>query len=100
MDDEIAEMLDRKRESANLDYKEGFVWKRENRDMQFGLIKDLIGMANTRDGGTIILGVKDGNFETVGVSDDIMNSFDHSKIGEMLHRYGKPKATFQVKRSR
>ena len=55
----IADLINKKIETANLDYKEGFEWTKENRDKRLELIKDILAMANTRDGGTIILGVKD-----------------------------------------
>lgn len=72
----IADLINKKFETANLDYKEGFEWTKENRDKRFELIKDILAMANTRDGGTIILGVKDDTCELVGVSKEIWDSFD------------------------
>ena len=50
MASEIEELITRKIESANLDYKEGFIWEKQNRDLQLELIKDIMAMANTRDG--------------------------------------------------
>jgi len=92
----IADLINKKIETANLDYKEGFEWTRDNRDKRFELIKDILAMANTRDGGTIILGVKDDTRELVGVSKEIWDSFDQSSVAEMVHRYSKPKVNLQV----
>ena len=92
----IADLINKKIETANLDYKEGFEWTKENRDKRLELIKDILAMANTRDGGTIILGVKDDTRELVGVSKEIWDSFDQSSVAEMVHRYGKPKVNLQV----
>ena len=54
---EFIDAIRRRTETANVDYKAGFEWSKANKDQQFELIKDMIGMANTRDGGMIILGV-------------------------------------------
>ena len=40
--EEISELITRKSETAHVDYKAGFEWKRENRDQQLGLIRDMI----------------------------------------------------------
>lgn len=99
MSSEIEKLIERKAESANLDYKGGFKWHKENRDLQFELIRDLMGMANTRDGGTIILGVEDGSYELKGVNKEIRDSLDQTDIAQMLHRYGSPKARIDVKKA-
>jgi hypothetical protein len=96
MDTVIKELINKRIETANLDYKAGFEWAKKNRDHQFELIRDILAMANTRDGGTIILGVKDDTRELAGVSKEVWNSFDQSAIGEMVHRYSKPKVGLQV----
>ena len=100
MNSEIEKLIQKKSETANLDYKEGFKWHRENRNLQFELIRDLMAMANTRDGGTIIIGVEDGSFELKGVNSEIRNSLDQTDIAQMLHRYGKPKARIEVQKQR
>jgi hypothetical protein len=92
----ITELINTQLETANLDYKEGFEWAKQNRDKQFELIKDILAMANTRDGGTIVLGVKDDTRELVGVSREVSDSYDQSAVAEMVHRYSKPKANIQV----
>ena len=91
----IADLINKKIETANLDCKEGFEWTRDSRDKRFELI-DILAMANTRDGGTIILGVKDDTRELVGVSKEICDSVDQSSVSKMVHRYGKPKVNLQV----
>lgn len=92
----ITELINKQLETANLDYKEGFEWAKQNRDKQFEPIKDILAIANTRDGGTIVLGVKDDTRELVGVSREVWASFDQSAVAEMVHRYSKPKANIQV----
>jgi hypothetical protein len=92
----IVELIEKQIETANLDFKEGFEWTRDNRDKRFELIKDILGMANTRDGGTIILGVKDDTRDLVGVSREIWDSFDQSAVAEMVHQKSTPKVNLQV----
>jgi len=89
-------LINKQVETANIDYKEGFEWTRDNRDKRFELIKDILGMANTRDGGTIILGVKDDTRELVGVSREVWDSFDQSTVAEMVHQKSTPKVNLQV----
>ena len=62
-DDDIRKLVEQKSEGPNLDYKEGFVWAKDNRDKKYELIRDLIAMANTKDGGRVIFGVRDGDWE-------------------------------------
>jgi hypothetical protein len=92
----ITELINKGLETANVDYKEGFEWIKENRDKRLELIRDILAMANTRDGGTIILGVKDDTRDLVGVSQEIWDSFDQSSVADMVHRYAKPKVGLQV----
>jgi len=98
MNSEIEKLIERKVESANLDYKEGFIWNKDNKYLQRELIKDIMGMANTRDGGTIILGVKDNSFDLIGVNQEVYKSFDQTDVAQMLHSYSKPKARIEVKK--
>lgn len=97
---EIEALVHRKSETAHLDYKAGFEWKKENKDHQLGLIRDMMGMANTQDGGTIIVGVKDETYDLVGVSPDILVSFDQTDIGQMLYSYSDPKLTFELQKAK
>lgn len=96
LDSEISALLRRKSETAHLDYKAGFEWKKENRDHQLGLLRDMMGMANTQDGGTIVLGVEDVAYKLAGVSQAILTSFDQTDIGNQLHRYSEPKVQFEL----
>lgn len=67
-DDEIRQLIRIKSEGPNLDYKAGFLWSRNNRDKKYELIRDLMALANTKDGGRVIFGVRDEALEFVGVS--------------------------------
>src|SRR5687768_2460207 len=66
-DDDIRRLIQIGSEGPNLDYKAGFEWTKDNRDMKYELIRDLIALANTRDGGRVIFGVRDEDLALVGV---------------------------------
>jgi predicted HTH transcriptional regulator len=70
LDDEIAAVIRRKTETAHVDYKAGFEWKKENKDQQLELLRDMMAMANTRDGGVILLGIEDGTRQE-GINDRV-----------------------------
>jgi predicted HTH transcriptional regulator len=95
-DDEIKKLLAHKCERPDLDYKEGFAWTKDNRDKKYELIRDLMGMANTKDGGRIILGVRDGDFEFIGLPDDLYNSIDPNNIVQTAHDNSAPKLNCEV----
>ncbi len=84
-DQDIRDLLARKSETANLDYKEGFAWTKDNRDKKYELVRDLMAMANTKDGGKILFGVQNADFGLVGVTDDIYASIDANNVVQTLH---------------
>ena len=95
LEKELRDLLNSPKESANIDYKAGFVWDKTNRDKKYELIRDLLAMANTKDGGQIIFGVDDA-FNFTGVSEEISNSIDTSSVCQMLHSAGDPKVSCEI----
>lgn len=61
------------RESPNLEYKRSAPWN----TLRLNLIHTVLGMANTRDGGHIVVGVaeRDGTFSPEGMSEEHIASF-------------------------
>lgn len=61
------------RESPNLEYKQSAPWD----DLRVNLIRTVLGMTNTRDGGTIVVGVaeRDGAFHPDGMRGEHIASF-------------------------
>jgi predicted HTH transcriptional regulator len=90
-DDEIRRLLVLKSEGPNLDYKAGFEWSKPNRDLKYELVRDLMALANTKDGGRIVFGVQDSDLEFVGVSVEIFQSIDPTDVLGMLHDNAAPK---------
>jgi len=95
-DEEIRNLIAQKSEGPNLDYKAGFAWTNDNRDMKYELVRDLIAMANTKDGGRVIFGVRDGDCELVGVSTEIYESVDPTGVVQMLHDNAAPQVRCAV----
>ena len=87
---DMRELLELKAENKNLDYKQSLNWITAATEMKAGIVKDLLAMANTQDGGRIIFGVRDGDFEAVGLTDDEFRSFDTTRIVDFLNRYADP----------
>jgi predicted HTH transcriptional regulator len=99
-DHEVLELIQRKAETANLDYKAGFEWTKQNRDLQLELVRDMMAMANTRDGGTIILGVADGSYAINGITAGMIQSLDQTDIGQMLASYADTAVAFEVQKAK
>lgn len=47
-------------------------------------------MSNTRQGGTIVFGVRDRDFEPVGLSEDEFLSFDPTRFSDFVNRFADP----------
>jgi hypothetical protein len=86
----MRQLLAVKTENKNLDYKQSLNWNSAAVEAKAGIVKDLLAMANTQDGGRIIFGVRDGDFEPLGLSDDEFQSFDTTRMVDFLNRYADP----------
>jgi hypothetical protein len=93
---ELNELLALKTETRNLDYKASFNWDTADSDVKCELVKDILGLLNTQDGGRIVIGVRDGTFEPVGMTDADFASFDTTKVNDFLHRYTDPQSFCEV----
>lgn len=86
-------MIEGQAESQSLDFKADMPWHLND------FAKDFLSMANVRDGGTIIIGVKEiGNiFERQGVSDTNLATYSVDKMKDKLRKYADPTIPFEVK---
>ncbi|HXX24856.1 MAG TPA: ATP-binding protein [Terriglobia bacterium] len=80
-----------KTERPSVDYKERFNWATASKDEKAEIVKDLLAMANTKGGGKVVLGVRDGDFKPVGLELQEFQSFDQTKVNDFLHRYTDPR---------
>jgi len=95
-EEDIRQLIALKTETKNLDYKESFNWDNTSKDEKLGIIKDILAMANTQDGGRIIFGVRDSDFDFIEMLEDDFNSFDQTKVNDLVHNYTNPKHSCQV----
>ena len=95
-EEDIKQLLAIKTETKNLDYKESLNWESGPKDLKLEMVKDVLAMANTQDGGKIVFGVRNGDFEFIGMPEDDFKSFDQTKVNDLLHKYTDPDHSCQV----
>jgi hypothetical protein len=87
---DMRELFAIKCENKNLDYKQSLNWNTATTELKASVIKDVLAMTNTQDGGRIIFGVRDGDFEQIGLTDEEFQSFDTTRFVDFLNRYADP----------
>ncbi len=90
----LAELWDQPED--RVDFKEPFLLDSTSQKQVYGLIKDILGMSNREGGGFIIIGKKDGTKEAIECSDEIIRSFDSTKVHDQAKSHGKPEPIFNV----
>ncbi|MDH5714934.1 MAG: ATP-binding protein [Candidatus Aminicenantes bacterium] len=93
---EIFELIQSKQETKNLDFKKYFNWKKASNDEKLMIVKHILSMANTKDGGKIIFGVEDRTFKLKGLPKNNYESFDQTEVNNFLQNYTDPKFYCQV----
>lgn len=89
--DELVRFLKAAGESTNIDAKGPMEW--DGSEASAGLTKDFLALANSRDGGVIVVGKKElqpGKFEMTGLSDAQAASFDTTKVATWVNNYCSP----------
>ena len=87
---DVRKLLARKTENKNLDYKEAMNWNSAPSAQKGAVVKDVLAMSNSHNGGCILFGVRDGDFEAVGLSENDFGSFDVTRFTDFLNRYADP----------
>ncbi len=95
-EEEIRALLATKSETRNLEYKEKLNWGKDSHEEKSKIVKDILAMFNTQDGGKIIFGVENKQYELKGLSEDDFNCFDQTKVNDYLHKFTDPKYSCQV----
>ena len=95
-DADLSILLRSRAETRNLDYKETIHWRETTFDEKIALVKDILAMANTPKGGKIVLGVRDADFEPVGLASEAYESLDQTRTNDFLHRYTDPHFSCQI----
>jgi hypothetical protein len=86
--------LSRCQEQTWLDFKESQPWE----ELRWRLLKTIMGMANLRDGGLIMVGVAErgNNWELTGIESSHLASYDYDDIIDQLSKYASPQVTLDI----
>ncbi len=88
--DDLHDLLGTKTENARLDYKERFNWKTSSKSEKGEIIKDILSFANLAGGGRIVFGVRDSDYEPIGLDVVDYESFDPTTLNAYLQQYTEP----------
>ena len=78
-------------ETRGLEFKQSLDWG--DREARLGLIRTFMAMSNTRDGGAVVVGVRenaDGTYTPAGMSQEHFDSFVPDNIASQTARYADP----------
>jgi hypothetical protein len=89
--DELIRFIEAAGESTNIDAKGPMEW--DGGEASAGLTKDILALANSRDGGVIVVGKQEpqpGKFVLAGVSDAQATSFETTKVATWVNNHASP----------
>ncbi len=89
---ELEQIIEAQAESQNLDFKQDCPWSVKK------MAKDILAMSNVRDGGTIIIGVREDGFSFIGkgVCDENIKSYKIDIMKDQLLKYADPAVDIKV----
>ena len=95
-DEEFAELLALGHELRGTEFKSQ--GPRSDRRLFIMVVRAMLGMANNRDGGRVIIGVEetDGSLNPVGLSDADLATWNYDHIADSLAPYADPSVSFYV----
>src|SRR5262245_2924910 len=96
VDAELGRIVDAAGETPHNDAKRAMTW--DNHVESAGLAKDILALANTRDGGAIVIGKREdsGKFFLDGLTPDQKASFDTTKVAQWVNARCAPPVTLTV----
>lgn len=98
---DFAELVKRKVESDELDYKSAMSWRTMTRQEKGKIVRHLTAFANTR-GGFLVIGVSEdasgvpGNY--TGVTEEQAGSFDPTPVGDFINAHIEPPLDYTIER--
>ncbi len=87
---ELEELLEGQTETQSLEFKGSCAWEART------FAKDILAMANVRDGGWIVVGVEDGTYKRQGLSEVQIRTFDQETMQDQMAEYADPFVSIQV----
>src|SRR5580765_7481454 len=92
---ELCELIGQRRETRRLEFKGPETWSA----LRGKLIRAAMAMANTPDGGVIVVGVAEpaaGVFDPVGLSPDTAATFAADEMQSRVNEYADPQVSLEV----
>src|SRR5437867_3600033 len=89
--DELIRFIEAAGEAVNIDAKGPMEWN--GGEASAGLTKDILALANSRDGGVIVVGKEEpqpGKFVPTGLSEQQANSFETTKVATWVNNHCSP----------
>ena len=87
---ELEDLLELRRETQTFEVKESMPFS------VGALAKDILAMANHRDGGSIVIGVVDSTFERTGVQDSHKATYRVDEMRDKMLKFADPPVRFDV----
>ena len=94
---EFEEYIRRGHEARDLEYKQGGPWS----GLRDAITKTALGMANVRDGGTIVIGVavaQGGGYTLTGITDVDLRTYSEDGVREFVGTFADPHVALDVHR--
>jgi len=95
-DSDLRTLIKLRTENKNLDYKQSMNWITASAAEKGAIVKDVLAMCNTPAGGRIVFGLRDQDFEPVGLTEDEFISFDPTRFSDFLNRFADPPLQCEV----
>ena len=94
-DQEFAQILELGHETSGVEFKGP--GPRTNRQLFASVVRAVLGMANRRDGGKVIIGVADngGVLSPVGLNEDDLITWRYDDIADGIAAYADPSVSFE-----
>jgi len=97
----ISSILRTPMESRSVEFKPSLPWNDVNTQIQLQeIIKSILGLSNIKDGGKIILGVKqnpDRTFIVEGMKKEDLQTYDSERIYQDIRNFGEPEPRFEIR---
>lgn len=97
----ITSILSEPMESRSVEFKPSLPWNDVSSQIQLQeVIKSILGLSNIKDGGKIILGVKqnpDRTFTVEGMKEEHLVTYDSEKIYQDIRSFGEPEPRFEIR---
>lgn len=89
--DKLKGILEFGRENPSLEFKESQNWE----DLKFKIVRSVLAMSNTRNGGYLIVGVKNDGSLT-GMEKSHIDTFNEEEIKDFISNYSDPYVDFDL----